>query len=77
MDRETRLKELIALAEKGEATEVAYFENQWPRGEITLEEQQAQIKALTASLKEQAAQIQQVSARLEVSKSSPRVVTNN
>jgi septal ring factor EnvC (AmiA/AmiB activator) len=40
-------------------------------------EQQAEIKALTVSLKEQAAQIQKVSAQLELTRPIPQVVVNN
>jgi hypothetical protein len=39
-------------------------------------EQQKEIQLLTAQLKEQAAQIQKVSAQVEVSRSSPQVVTD-
>jgi hypothetical protein len=40
-------------------------------------EQQAEIKALSASLKEQALQIQKVSAQLEATKPAPQMVLNN
>jgi hypothetical protein len=45
--------------------------------QVTVAQQQKEIKALTASLKEQASQIQKVSAQLEVTKTAPRVVVNN
>jgi hypothetical protein len=45
--------------------------------DVTIAEQQKEIKALTASLKEQASQIQKVSAQLELSKSAPQMVLNN
>jgi hypothetical protein len=40
-------------------------------------QQQAEIKALSASLKEQALQIQKVSAQLEATKPAPQMVLNN
>jgi predicted RNase H-like nuclease (RuvC/YqgF family) len=43
----------------------------------TVEELKKEIAALTAIVKEQASQIQKVSAQLEVSKSAPRVVSND
>jgi hypothetical protein len=42
-----------------------------------VEELKKEIAALTAIVKEQASQIQKVSAQLEVSKSAPRVVSND
>ena len=40
-------------------------------------QQQAEIKALTTSLKEQASQIQKVSAQVEISKPASQMVLNN
>jgi hypothetical protein len=45
--------------------------------EVIAAQQQAEIKALTATLKEQASQIQKVSAQLEATKRAPQVVLNN
>src|SRR5436190_2077165 len=45
--------------------------------EATVAQQQKDIKALNASLREQASQIQKVSDQLELSKSAPRMVSNN
>jgi hypothetical protein len=44
---------------------------------LTADEQQKEIKALTASLKQQASQIQKVSDQLEMGKAAARVVDNN
>ena len=41
---------------------------------LTIAQQQAEIKALTASLKKQAAQIQRVSAQIEVTRRAPQVL---
>ena len=43
----------------------------------TVAQQQKGMEVLTAQLKEQAAQIQKVSAQLEASKPAPQVVKNN
>jgi uncharacterized coiled-coil protein SlyX len=45
--------------------------------ELTIAQQQQQIKALTASLKEQATQIQKVSAWLELAKPAPQIIANS
>ena len=45
--------------------------------EATAAQQQKEIKALTASVKEQAAQIQKVSDKVEMSRPSPQMVSNN
>ena len=45
--------------------------------EVIAAQQQAEIKALTASLKEQASQIQKVSEQLESRKPAPRLVAND
>src|SRR5437764_2224658 len=44
--------------------------------QVASAEQQKEIELLTAQVKEQAAQIQKVSAQIEVSRSTPQVVTN-
>jgi len=45
--------------------------------QVTIAQQQNEIKALAATVKEQAAQIQKVSAQVELSKPAPQTVLNN
>jgi len=44
--------------------------------EVTVAQQQKEVKVLTAQVKEQAAKIQKVSAQIEMTKPAPQVVTN-
>ena len=59
------------------AKQEAIIAQQQKDSRLTAEQQQREIKALTARLKEQASQIQRVSAQLELHTSAPQTVFNN
>jgi hypothetical protein len=66
----TQVKATVAK----QAAIIAQQENDF---QTTAAEQQAEIKALRASLKEQAWQIQKVSTQLDSKKSAPQLVAND
>jgi hypothetical protein len=69
-----QLKSTVAQQQKDFQSAVTKLQKVF---QLTAAQQQAEIKALTASLKEQASQIQKVSAQLEVTKPTPQMVFNN
>jgi hypothetical protein len=72
-EQEATITQLKSSAAKQEAT----IAEQQKDFQSAVAQQQAGIKALTATLREQASQIQKVSAQLELSKTAPRTVVVN
>ena len=75
--------DLVARDEQGKPYSVRYeavnamLLNEFLKEHRTVGELKKEIASLTATVKEQASQIQKISARLEMSKSSPRIVLNS
>jgi hypothetical protein len=75
--------DLVVRDQEGKPYSVRYDQvnamllNEFLREHQNVLEMEKRMTVLTAQLKEQAAQIQKVSDRLEVSKSSPRLVADN
>jgi septal ring factor EnvC (AmiA/AmiB activator) len=67
----------LATQEQTNADQAKILAQQQKDFRTTLTQQQQEISTLTASLKEQASLLQEVSARMQVMRSSPRVVSNN